>query len=222
MAFCIPKKQSEPDPDSTLDYQSIFTIKKCYLINNNSLVLNGQKPLVELRKMWSNEKTTTFVMVDSIYFNSIPLKITQSPYYTICNSDTISQNTLPPFIWRAANLSEFPTFTISISDSIPRLSSYNTLPDSISASKTSLIYIEGANASDVEIIIEKSNGELCWAIYRPINNSTAMVYTPNNLAVLNTATLIINFKKGFYKTIDEKEVFFSLIASYSKQIKIVP
>lgn len=221
LSSCIKPKSESPEPAELL-YTSFFEIGQYYFIDNNEqLIYKGMMPSVYLSKCWSDEKKSINVNLDSVSFNSYALAVTYSVNYTICESDTIPQTASLPLTWKVVGSSEFPSFTEIINDSLPRVVSYQTLPDSISRSNCS-ITVTGANATDVEVMIVGATDNLCWVHYLPFNSSTVTVYPSSNIPVTDLASLIINVKRWHRVTIEGKQIEFKSLTSYRKTLKIKP
>ena len=228
MTACQKKEVPSVTPSYTYTYNSSFSINQYYSVISNSLVLNGRKPSVTIYKTcpYQCSKAPMSVNVDSIYFNSVSLKITTN-YYTLCISDTVPQNTFPPFAWKVKGTSEYPSFTEIVTDSLPKFTKFIQMPDSISKSNITILQLGGINADNVSLYIDNGLsapppnaiiGLFSCGAASVNSTSTTLTYDPS-ITSPSTCSLTVVYSKKYSKTINGKEIGFSVSSVYQKKIK---
>jgi hypothetical protein len=221
MTCCKKKKETTPEPVS-YTYTSSISLYQYYQVNNNQAVRTKRVPYVSISKKSSTSKGPEAVNISSIYLSNVKVNAGSDGYYYRTNGDTISQNMAPPFTWQVNGSSDYPTFTETISDTLPEFFKSNMLPDSVSRTGSTVIQLGGKRENGISVTIMSNASGAAWSGGGAAGTTTMAVNSPTMLTTTNTGTLTVSYFNTYVKTIEGKEIRFTHASNYDKVIKIIP
>jgi len=221
-----PTNNNAVVPD-TWGYNSSLSITEQYtLSSSNALTFNGRFATATFVKVdLSNPRTVGITFnIDSVLFNNKLLyqyRISNEPYL-MAYTDTIPVTPYPSFIWNIRGSSEYPSYKDTITDSIPKFTKYGSVPDSISQSGHTSLFLGSTNADSVSIYISDEISSGGWG--KTLSSTTSSVTVSNANWLALTATGIISFTcfKKFFKMVSNKRINYEISSVYTKTISIVP
>jgi hypothetical protein len=205
------------------DYHSTYDIVQNYCVANNTLQARGRSVIVDVYKYCPPAHGPMNIGFNSILLNSQPLDFFYD-YFTL-SRDSIPQTATNSFVWTLNAQSGYPSFTKTITDSMPRFTKYHLLPDSISMSNLTTVQLDYANATGVNVYIDNiemhnlynTDGGIYPITYVATPTSITFSYNPN-MGSSTTASLVISCFKTYTQTVDNKTMNFALATHYKKKI----
>jgi len=222
------KRNSPPNNDiiTPVNYGYItdLNITEQYNINNsNILIFNGRFATAAFTKVVLNDPRTVgrSFNIDSVLFNNKILTVDFIPYY-MTYTDTIPLTPYPPFVWNIRGSSEYPSYKDTITDSIPKFTTYSSVPDSISQSGSTSLLLGSTNADSVSIVFNdnpQSGGY--WVKNLSCASNSVMVEIPAGLTLITNGKMYFTFFKKYFKMVSNKKINYEISAVYTKTISIV-
>jgi hypothetical protein len=223
---CKKKEEPVPVPVPYVDpctYTSSYRLVQQYEVISDTLSPTKLFPDVFLSKFCPGNKAPVSVELNGLSLNSIPFHL-QYGWWTT-TGDIITESISPPYIWNLTGTDQYLSFTETITDSLPRFTSYAQMPDTISRSAVTELQLSFVNTNEVEIVIDALDNrpigytqEYWWLGNPSISSPTFGILFNSSMTAASHSSLVVTCSKTYTKTINNKPMTFSLRSKYKKQI----
>jgi hypothetical protein len=231
-AIVATEPQATAQSATCNDYESYYGIVQNYGVVNNTLQAQARTSSVKLISYCKSnpyQLGPVGVSLSSLQLNSQNLSYFYD--FWLYSFDTLPQTSSNSFIWSIGGSNGYPTFTETNTDSFPRFTKYDLLPDSIDRNGVTSIQLGTANASGISVYFDNVQGRLPFEYY-PYGSDVYFVSSPNTTTASSsltfsyntqmgsesTTSLVVSCAKGYSKTIDNKPMQFFLRSVYKKKI----
>jgi hypothetical protein len=223
-SFCKKTEPEQPEINNTT-FDASLSLIQSYTVSGGNAVKNGRYPNIFFRAWPEHSHGPSSVYLSSVLFNSKSLHLSMPPptygYATTNLGDTASQTQTPPYNWVVNGGNGFPTFSETVTDSIPDFFYSNLLPDTIFKSSSTNIVLGGKYADEITIYVSSlANSSNFYYAKISSSNTIHTISNPTDLIANSNGTLSISYNKHYTKKYYNIPVDFYTGCTYYKTVYV--